>query len=146
MGQLASQLSSRPQGSLPSTSETNPRREGKEQVNAIMVIDEEKPVVAPFPMKAKESDRALMRSLRKMLCSKITSSEPPPKEFSHTTFSPKVGETKRRKGERLSSLSRGTFQVACQYPIDGGSCQGTSICQVPSGFAEKEEEVGRLGS
>lgn len=35
MGQMASILNNRPQGSLPSTTETNPRREGKEKCQAI---------------------------------------------------------------------------------------------------------------
>ena len=35
MGQMATMLSKRPQGSLPSTSEVNPRGEGKEHCKAI---------------------------------------------------------------------------------------------------------------
>lgn len=35
MGQMPSMLNNRPQSTLPSTTETNPRREGKEQCQAI---------------------------------------------------------------------------------------------------------------
>ena len=35
MGQMANLLTKRPHGSLPSNSEVNPRREGKEHVKAI---------------------------------------------------------------------------------------------------------------
>ena len=35
MGQMANMMNKRPQGTLPSTSEVNPRREGKEHCKAI---------------------------------------------------------------------------------------------------------------
>ena len=51
IGQLATAMSSRPQGSLPSNTE-DPRREGKEHCKAINLINE-KNVDIPFDMTKK---------------------------------------------------------------------------------------------
>ena len=48
MGQMATMLSERPQGSLPSTSEVNPRGEGKEHCKAI-TLRSGREVAAPGP-------------------------------------------------------------------------------------------------
>ena len=62
MGQMATVLYERPQGSLPSTSEVNPRSEGKEYCKAITLRSGRK-VVAPGPppvivTELKQSDQA----------------------------------------------------------------------------------------
>ena len=55
MGQTSTMLTERPQGSLPSTSEVNPRREGKEHCKAITLQSGKKVVaLGPPPVIVKE--------------------------------------------------------------------------------------------